>query len=143
MTEQVAYVKIGLARENGEIAEDLDPEMLGLEIDEPVDLPSNETDLRRKVAKVRAALITRLGEGVLDDPWAQLFAAIGAVFASWNSPRALAYRARAHVEDANGTAVMVQVMVFGNLDGRSGTGVAFTRNPSTGDSAPCERLSVA
>ena len=109
----------------------------GLQIDEPVDLPNDETDLRRTVAKVRAALITRLGEGVLDDPWAQLFAAIGAVFASWNSPRSLAYRARAHVEDANGTAVTVQAMVFGNLDELSGTGVAFTRNPSTGDPAPC------
>jgi pyruvate, orthophosphate dikinase len=109
----------------------------GLQIDEPVDLPNDETDLTRTVAKVRAALIARLGEGVLDDPWAQIFAAIGAVFASWNNPRSLAYRARAHVEDANGTAVTVQAMVFGNLDELSGTGVAFTRNPSTGDPAPC------
>ena len=53
----------------------------GLEIDEPADLPNDEADLRRAVAKVRAALITRLGEGALDDPWAQLFAAVGAVFA--------------------------------------------------------------
>jgi pyruvate, orthophosphate dikinase len=109
----------------------------GLEIEELVDLPKDETALSRTVAKVRAALITRLGEGVLDDPWAQLFAAIGAVFGSWNSPRALTYRDRAHVEDTNGTAVTVQAMVFGNLDGRSGTGVAFTRNPATGDPAPC------
>ena len=109
----------------------------GLEIAESADLPKDEANLRREVAKVRAALIARLGEGALDDPWAQLFAAIGAVFASWNSPRALAYRARAHVQDADGTAVTVQAMVFGNLDHQSGTGVAFTRNPSTGDPAPC------
>jgi pyruvate, orthophosphate dikinase len=109
----------------------------GLEIDAPADPPKDEANLGREVAKVRAALIARLGEGALDDPWAQLFAAVGAVFASWNSPRALAYRARAHVQDADGTAVTVQAMVFGNLDQRSGTGVAFTRNPSTGDPAPC------
>ena len=72
-----------------------------------------------------------------DDPWAQLFSAIEAVFKSWNSPRARAYREHENVPDAPGTAVNVQPMVFGNLDERPGTGVAFTRNPSTGEAVLC------
>src|SRR5690606_32832866 len=51
----------------------------------------------------------------------------------WQSPRAVAYRRREHIPDDLGTAVNVQVMVFGNRDDRSGTGVGFTRNPATGD----------
>jgi pyruvate,orthophosphate dikinase len=70
------------------------------------------------------------------DPWEQLLAAITAVFQSWNSPRAIAYRGHHGISDDGGTAVTVQAMVFGNLDDRSGTGVLFTRNPLTGDQAP-------
>jgi len=66
-----------------------------------------------------------------------LFSAIEAVFKSWNSPRARAYREHENVPDAPGTAVNVQPMVFGNLDERPGTGVAFTRNPSTGEAVLC------
>lgn len=86
--------------------------------------------LREQIASV-CALET------LDDPWTQLFSAIEAVFKSWNSPRARAYREHENIPDAPGTAVNVQAMVFGNLDERSGTGVAFTRNPSTGEAALC------
>ena len=67
-----------------------------------------------------------------DDPYAVLRASIDAVFASWNSPRAQAYRAREQLPDATGTAVTIQAMVFGNRDARSGTGVIFSRDPSTG-----------
>ena len=72
---------------------------------------------------------------VPDDPWAQLRLAIEAVFRSWNSERAVAYRRRAGISDDIGTAVTVQAMVFGNRGPTSGTGVAFTRNPSTGEPA--------
>lgn len=71
------------------------------------------------------------------DPWAQLHAAIAAVFESWNSKRAVAYRKHRGLTDIGGTAVIVQAMVFGNADPEhSGTGVAFSRNPLTGDKEP-------
>ena len=68
-----------------------------------------------------------------DDPYSQLFGAIEAVFSSWNGKRAQEYRAFENIPDAMGTAVSVQAMVFGNLGEGCGTGVAFTRNPSTGE----------
>ena len=67
------------------------------------------------------------------DPWVQLEQAVAAVFRSWNSPRAQAYRAHHNIDESCGTAVTVQAMVFGNLDDRSGTGVLFTRNPLSGE----------
>ncbi len=70
---------------------------------------------------------------VPSDPWQQLRGAVEAVLASWNSPRAQAYRRHRGIPDGGGTAVIVQAMVFGNLDDRSGTGVLFTRNPMTGE----------
>ncbi|OJU90520.1 MAG: hypothetical protein BGO13_10315 [Burkholderiales bacterium 66-5] len=75
------------------------------------------------------------GEGVEEietDPRWQLQRAIAAVFESWDSRRARAYRAHHKIDDNLGTAVTIQAMVFGNLDARSGSGVAFTRNPNTG-----------
>jgi pyruvate,orthophosphate dikinase len=71
--------------------------------------------------------------GAPDDPWLQLRAAIEAVFRSWNSDRAQAYRRREGIADDLGTAVTVQAMVFGNRGADSGTGVVFTRNPATGE----------
>jgi pyruvate,orthophosphate dikinase len=68
-----------------------------------------------------------------EDPWAQLRLAIQAVFHSWNSDRAKAYRATEGIADDLGTGVTVQAMVFGNLDDESATGVVFTRNPATGE----------
>jgi pyruvate,orthophosphate dikinase len=73
---------------------------------------------------------------VPSDPEEQLRAAIEAVFRSWNSERAQAYRAVEGIPDELGTAVTVQAMVFGNRAGLSGTGVLFTRNPSTGERTP-------
>ena len=67
------------------------------------------------------------------DPWEQLRQAIEAVFRSWNSERARAYRAHERISDALGTGVTVQAMVFGNRGGESATGVLFTRNPCTGE----------
>jgi pyruvate,orthophosphate dikinase len=74
-------------------------------------------------------------EEVPDDPWEQLRGAVEAVFRSWNSPRAKAYRAHEGIPDDLGTGVIVQTMVFGNLGPDSGTGVVFTRNPATGEAA--------
>ncbi len=71
-----------------------------------------------------------------DDPREQLAAAVRAVFASWGSPRARAYRQHAGLDDNEGTAVNVQAMVFGNRDGLSGSGVAFTRDLSSGERVP-------
>jgi pyruvate,orthophosphate dikinase len=72
-------------------------------------------------------------EDIPDDPWIQLRSAVEAVFRSWNSERARAYRQRESIPDDLGTAVTVQAMVFGNRGTDSGTGVLFTRNPSTGE----------
>jgi pyruvate,orthophosphate dikinase len=68
-----------------------------------------------------------------DDPYEQLWGGIGAVFASWNGKRAVAYRRIEGIPDDWGTAVNVQAMVFGNMGDTSATGVAFTRNPATGE----------
>lgn len=82
-------------------------------------------------------LYTRVvGEPPPDEPRDQLREAIEAVFRSWEGARARSYRAKEGIADDLGTAVNVQVMVFGNRDDRSGTGVAFTRNAATGDPTP-------
>ncbi|GFG74971.1 pyruvate, phosphate dikinase [Mycobacterium botniense] len=70
------------------------------------------------------------------DPYAQLRGAIQAVFASWNAPRAIAYRTHHGLDDRSGTAVVVQAMVFGNMGANSGSGVVFSRNPITGANEP-------
>jgi pyruvate, orthophosphate dikinase len=89
-------------------------------------------DADADVATIRAHAQEEAGEPIPEDATQQLLRAVAAVFDSWNSPRAKAYRRHWEVEGA-GTAVTVQAMVFGNLDDHSGTGVLFTRNPLTGD----------
>lgn len=74
--------------------------------------------------------------GIPEDPFEQLVGGIRAVFGSWQSERAIVFRQHENIAASLGTAATVQAMVFGNLDDRSGTGVAFTRDPATGDSAP-------
>jgi pyruvate,orthophosphate dikinase len=84
--------------------------------------------------RLAAGFRSIVGVDVLpDDPWTQLRLAIEAVFRSWQSPRAIAYRQREGIPDDLGTAVTVQAMVFGNRGADSGTGVVFTRNPATGE----------
>jgi pyruvate,orthophosphate dikinase len=86
------------------------------------------------LARFTTMFTSIVGTGdVPGDPWEQLRAAVEAVFRSWNSDRARAYREVEGIPDELGTAVTVQVMVFGNRGGTSGTGVLFTRNPSTGE----------
>jgi pyruvate,orthophosphate dikinase len=89
-------------------------------------------DCRRRLQSMFKATT---GTAEPEDVWQQLRAAVEAVFRSWNSERARAYREREHIADDLGTGVTVQAMVFGNLSGYSGTGVVFTRNPASGEPA--------
>jgi pyruvate,orthophosphate dikinase len=87
----------------------------------------------RESAHEAAALVHELsGAPLPEDPYAQLEAAVAAVFRSWWTPRAVEYRRRNDVDESTGTAVIVQAMVLGNDRGVSGSGVGFTRNPATG-----------
>jgi pyruvate,orthophosphate dikinase len=88
--------------------------------------------LREVVEVFKGIYRTHTGEEFPDDPMEQLRAAIEAVFRSWNTDRAVAYRRAEKIPDDLGTAVNVQTMVFGNMGEGSGTGVAFTRNPISG-----------
>jgi pyruvate,orthophosphate dikinase len=81
----------------------------------------------------RIAIEHQTGHAFPDDPRAQLRLAVEAVFRSWSGARAVAYRTREHIPHDLGTAVNVQVMVYGNRDERSGTGVGFTRDPTSGE----------
>ena len=90
-------------------------------------------DLRELVAEFKAAIRERKGITFPEDPQEQLWGAIGAVFGSWMNARAIAYRKLNNIPESWGTAVNVQSMVFGNLGDDSGTGVAFTRDPATGE----------
>jgi len=85
------------------------------------------------VARFQERLEEEQGEPFPQDPQQQLWGAIGAVFGSWMNQRAITYRRLHHIPESWGTAVNVQAMVFGNMGETSATGVAFTRNPSTGD----------
>ena len=96
-----------------------------------VEIPA--ADLKTLVAQFKETVHERLGRPFPDDPWEQLWGAIGAVFASWMGKRAVEYRRIERIPDDWGTAVNVQTMVFGNMGDDSATGVAFTRNPATGD----------
>ncbi|WP_227980562.1 pyruvate, phosphate dikinase [Nocardia spumae] len=91
-------------------------------------------DTHRRFREQYRETVLGVADGVVPvDPWEQLRGAITAVFGSWDSQRAKAYRRNRGVADDLGTAVTVQAMVFGNLDDASGTGVLFSRNPNTGD----------
>ena len=90
-------------------------------------------DLKDLVRRYKEEIKGRLGVDFPEDPWEQLWGAIGAVFRSWNNPRAVAYRELNDIPHDMGTAVNVQSMVFGNMGFDSGTGVVFTRNPATGE----------
>ena len=89
--------------------------------------------MKELVGKFKALIKSRLGIEFPEDPIAQLWGAIGAVFGSWNNERAIAYREINNISEDLGTAVTVQTMVFGNLGDDCATGVAFTRNPATGE----------
>ncbi len=99
--------------------------------DSDADLTGAELKDLSERFKVRVREV--LGKDFPDDPMEQLWGGVGAVFSSWNGKRAVAYRRIEHIPHEWGTAVNVQAMVFGNMGDTSATGVAFTRNPATGD----------
>ncbi len=91
------------------------------------------SDLKELVYKFKDVVKEQKGIDFPDDPYKQLWMGISAVFESWNVPRAITYRKLNHIPEDWGTAVNVVSMVYGNMGDNSGTGVAFTRNPSTGE----------
>ncbi|MBX3529212.1 MAG: pyruvate, phosphate dikinase [Rhizobiaceae bacterium] len=113
-----------------ELLEDAKAE-LGRELDTEL----TAAEWRMVIGRYKARVEDELGRPFPQDPAEQLWGAIGAVFASWMNPRAVTYRRLHGIPESWGTAVNVQAMVFGNLGDSSATGVAFTRNPSTGENA--------
>jgi pyruvate, orthophosphate dikinase len=118
--------------------EDIDPfeevmEKLKEEKGVKADLDLTVNDLKELVRRFKALIKNRLGMDFPSDANEQLWGSIGAVFGSWNNERAILYRKMNGIEDSWGTAVNVQAMVFGNMGEQCATGVAFTRDPATGD----------
>jgi pyruvate,orthophosphate dikinase len=121
-----------------ESRDDIDPfeeilEHLKEEAGVELDLELSADHLKELTIRYKEAIKSKLGVPFPQDPREQLWGGIGAVFYSWDIPRAVAYRELNNIPDDMGTAVNVQAMVFGNLSDDSGTGVAFTRNPASGD----------
>ncbi|EOY06323.1 Pyruvate orthophosphate dikinase isoform 1 [Theobroma cacao] len=98
-----------------------------------LDTELTESDLKELVEQYKNVYLTVKGEEFPSDPKKQLQLAVKAVFNSWDSPRAIKYRSINKISGLKGTAVNIQCMVFGNMGDTSGTGVLFTRNPSTGE----------
>ena len=98
-----------------------------------LDTELDADDLKKLAEQFKAEYKAKLGVDFPSDPREQLMGAVKAVFRSWNNQRAIVYRRMNDIPSSWGTAVNVQSMVFGNTGDESGTGVAFTRNPATGD----------
>jgi pyruvate,orthophosphate dikinase len=90
-------------------------------------------DLKEMVVRFKKLIAERTGSEFPQDPWKQLWGAVGAVFGSWMNDRAMVYRRKYNIPSEWGTAVNVQAMVYGNTGDNSGSGVAFTRDPATGE----------
>jgi pyruvate,orthophosphate dikinase len=100
------------------------------EIDDP---KLTVNDLQELVVRFKKLIKERTGTEFPQDPWKQLWGAVGAVFGSWMNDRAIVYRRKYNIPSEWGTAVNVQAMVYGNTGDKSGSGVAFTRDPATGE----------
>lgn len=98
-----------------------------------LDTELSAQDLKELVLEFKKLVKEKTGKDFPEEPWEQLKMAVNAVFASWNNERAIKYRNINKIPHDLGTAVNVQTMVFGNMGENSGTGVGFTRNPSTGE----------
>jgi len=96
------------------------------------DTALNVDDLKELVTRFKALVKDRVGKKFPSSPWEQLMGSVGAVFGSWMNDRAIVYRRKYNIPTEWGTAVNVQAMVYGNTGDRSGSGVAFTRNPANG-----------
>ena len=101
--------------------------------DEVEDTKLSVADLKELVKRFKALIKERTGGEFPQDPWKQLWGAMGAVFGSWMNDRAIVYRRKYGIPSEWGTAVNVQAMVYGNTGENSGSGVAFTRDPATGE----------
>ena len=127
--QMYADVVMEVSKEKFDVVFDAVKEKKGIELD--TDLTAD--DLKEIVKGFKEVYKNELGEDFPQDPREQLIASITAVFRSWDNPRAIYYRRMNDIPGSWGTAVNVQAMVFGNMGDTSGTGVAFTRNPSTGE----------
>ena len=125
------YSDVVLGVDHGNFEEILEDEKAKLGHD--LDTELSATEWRAVIDLYKAKVKEELGEPFPQEPQSQLWGAIGAVFSSWMNQRAITYRRLHDIPESWGTAVNVQAMVFGNLGDDSATGVAFTRNPSTGD----------
>src|SRR5262245_60417999 len=130
-------VVMGVQKREGEdhdpfevVIHDLKHERYHADIDDP---KLSVEDLKELVVRFKALVKERAGREFPTDPWKQLEGAIGAVFGSWMNDRAIVYRRKYNIPSEWGTAVNVQAMVFGNTGDQSGSGVAFTRDPATGE----------
>jgi pyruvate, orthophosphate dikinase len=101
--------------------------------DDVEDTKLSVDDLKELVLRFKALIKERTGKEFPQDPWKQLWGAVGAVFGSWMNDRAIVYRRKYNIPTEWGTAVNVQAMVYGNTGDTSGSGVAFTRNPANGE----------
>ncbi|HTQ49385.1 MAG TPA: pyruvate, phosphate dikinase [Candidatus Acidoferrales bacterium] len=101
--------------------------------DDVEDTKLSVADLKELVKRFKALIKERTGGEFPQDPWKQLWGAVGAVFGSWMNDRAIVYRRKYGIPSEWGTAVNVQAMVYGNTGDNSGSGVAFTRDPATGE----------
>ncbi|MBU7005868.1 pyruvate, phosphate dikinase [Phosphitispora fastidiosa] len=124
-------VVLGLEHHKFESVLDAQKEKRGVHFDTELDAD----DLREVVAAYKKVVKRETGNDFPEDPMQQLLLAVQAVFGSWNNQRAIVYRRLNQIPDDLGTAVNIQSMVFGNMGEDCGTGVAFTRNPSTGEKA--------
>lgn len=122
-------VVMGIGRKHFEELLDEKKKALGAKLDTDLDAAA----LKELVVAYKHLYKVEKGEDFPEDPMEQLRLAVKAVFDSWNNPRAFTYRNINKIPHDLGTAVNVQMMVFGNMGDDSGTGVAFTRNPSTGE----------
>ncbi|MGN6772362.1 MAG: pyruvate, phosphate dikinase [Rhizobiaceae bacterium] len=125
------YSDVVLGVDHGNFEEILEDEKAKLGHD--LDTELSAAEWRAVIDLYKAKVKEELGEPFPQEPQSQLWGAIGAVFSSWMNQRAITYRRLHDIPESWGTAVNVQAMVFGNLGDDSATGVAFTRNPSTGD----------
>ncbi len=125
------FAKVVLSIDSDLFEDVIDAHKRKLRIEQDFEIPAE--NLKQMVGEFKAIVKRESGQAFPDDPWEQLRQAITAVFKSWNNRRAINYRNANNIAHDLGTAVNVQTMVYGNMGPDCATGVAFTRNPSTGE----------
>jgi len=128
-------VVMGVQRKEDENHEPFEDVMDSLKREHRIqkDTEMSAADLKELVRRFKALILQRTGKEFPSDPVQQLWGAVGAVFGSWNNERAIVYRRKYNIPHEWGTAVNVQAMVFGNMGDDCATGVAFTRDPASGE----------